>query len=125
MIPDGREICACSLSGMISEKGRKISGEDIIKSIAIMNERSNGLGGGFAAYGIYPDYEDFYALHLMFDDITSKESTQHFLNQKFSIEMEEKIPTRKADSIKDPPLLWRYFLKDQWRCFKRWKKCGL
>ena len=29
-----------------------------------MRDRSNGLGGGFAAYGIYPEYKDFYALHV-------------------------------------------------------------
>ena len=29
-----------------------------------MHDRSNGLGGGFAAYGIYPEYRDFYALHM-------------------------------------------------------------
>ncbi len=31
-----------------------------------MHVRGNGLGGGFAAYGIYPHYSDYYAFHLMF-----------------------------------------------------------
>lgn len=29
-----------------------------------MHDRSNGLGGGFAGYGIYPEYKDFYAFHM-------------------------------------------------------------
>ena len=49
-IPSG-----CAVSGMINKKGIRMSGEDIIKSIAVMHDRSNGLGGGFAAYGIYPE----------------------------------------------------------------------
>ena len=31
-----------------------INGEAIRQSIAVMHDRSNGLGGGFAGYGIYP-----------------------------------------------------------------------
>ena len=31
-----------------------------------MHVRGNGLGGGFAAYGIYPKYDDYYAFHMMF-----------------------------------------------------------
>lgn len=33
-----------------------------------MHDRSNGLGGGFAGYGIYPEYKDFYAFHMFFDE---------------------------------------------------------
>ena len=31
-----------------------------------MHDRSNGLGGGFAVYGIYPSYADHYAFHVMY-----------------------------------------------------------
>jgi len=55
-IPSG-----CAISGIIDKSGRRTSGEAIIKSIAVMHERSNGLGGGFAAYGIYPEYKNYYA----------------------------------------------------------------
>ena len=53
-IPSG-----CAISGIIDKKGNRFNGTDIIKSIALMHERSNGLGGGFAGYGIYPQYKDF------------------------------------------------------------------
>ena len=67
-IPSG-----CAISGIFSRKGSAISGERIIRSIAVMHDRSNGLGGGFAGYGIYPDYADFYALHVFYDSQTAKQ----------------------------------------------------
>ena len=53
-IPSG-----CAVTGVIDCSGKPMSGEDMIRSIAVMHDRSNGLGGGFAGYGIYPDYKDF------------------------------------------------------------------
>ena len=60
-IPSG-----CAISGIIDKSGKRFSGEAIIDSIALMHDRSNGLGGGFAGYGIYPEYADFYAFHIFF-----------------------------------------------------------
>ena len=42
-IPSG-----CAISGIISRSGGAVCGSDIVKSIAVMHDRSNGLGGGFA-----------------------------------------------------------------------------
>ena len=39
-----------------------MTGKKIIESMKPMHDRSNGLGGSFAAYGIYPEYKDFFAL---------------------------------------------------------------
>ena len=46
-IPSG-----CAISAVISKEGRRMTGEKIIESMIPMHDRSNGLGGGFAAYGI-------------------------------------------------------------------------
>ena len=46
-IPSG-----CAISGIFSRSGERISGEGIVKSIATMHDRSNGLGGGFAISGV-------------------------------------------------------------------------
>ncbi len=105
-IPSG-----CAISGIINRRGKVFSGEDIIKSIALMRERSNGLGGGFAAYGIYPEYKDHYAIHMFYDDKKSKEEAEIFLNEKFDIEIGGKVPTRKVGSIVNPPIIWRYFVR--------------
>ena len=57
----------CAIAALISKEGRMIPGDVIIRGIATMHDRSNGLGGGFAAYGIYPEHRDQYALHIFFD----------------------------------------------------------
>jgi len=104
-IPSG-----CAISGLMSESGERIDGSVIIKSIALMHDRSNGLGGGFAAYGIYPRRSDKYAFHMMFDDAPAKERFEEYLKEHFIIDKDEIIPTRPGGDITDPPLLWRYFL---------------
>jgi len=103
-IPSG-----CAISGIMNKKGQLFSGNEIIKSITVMHDRSNGLGGGFAAYGIYPEYRDCFAIHMFYDDENAKENVEMFLNQLFDIKLSEKIPTRKVASIKDAPIIWRYF----------------
>ena len=103
-IPSG-----CAISGIMNKKGQPFPGDDIIKSIALMHDRSNGLGGGFAAYGIYPEYKDLYAIHMFYDHEGAKADVEMFLNQHFKIELSERIPTRKVSSIKNPPIIWRYF----------------
>ena len=87
-----------------------MGGETIIKSISVMHDRSNGLGGGFAAYGIYPEYKDYYAFHLFYDNTTAKKECEEFLEQHFDIINLSKIPTEKTKEITDEPLIWRYFI---------------
>ena len=100
----------CAISGIIDTSGRRMSGEAIIKSIAVMHDRSNGLGGGFAAYGIYPQYKDYYAFHIFYDNGSVKKECEDFLERHFDIINLSKIPTRKIKEITDEPLIWRYFV---------------
>jgi len=104
-IPSG-----CAIAGMFSTEGRRLDGSAIIKSITTMHDRSNGLGGGFAGYGIYPEYKDYYAFHIFYDDKASKTMCEEFLEEHFDIINLSKIPTRKHPRIKDAPLIWRYFV---------------
>ena len=104
-IPSG-----CAISGVISKSRKRMSGEAIIKSISVMHDRSNGLGGGFAAYGIYPEYKNYYALHIFYDSIHAKRECEEFLERHFDIINLSKIPTRKIKAITDEPLIWRYFV---------------
>lgn len=87
-----------------------MDGSAIIRSIALMHERSNGLGGGFAGYGIYPEYKDLYAFHVFYDSQTAKTECEEFLGLHFDIINLSKIPTKKTPKIKDEPLIWRYFV---------------
>ena len=104
-IPSG-----CAISGIINKSGKRVSGEAIIKSIAVMHDRSNGLGGGFAAYGIYPEYKNYYAMHMFYDSTAAKKECEEFLERHFDIINLSKIPTRKIKEITDEPLIWRYFV---------------
>ena len=104
-IPSG-----CAISGIIDRSGTPMSGEAIIQSISRMHDRANGLGGGFAAYGIYPEYKEYYAFHIFYDDPSVKRACEEFLERHFDIINLSKIPTRKVREITDEPLIWRYFL---------------
>lgn len=98
------------IAAIIDRTGERFDGTDIIDCIALMHDRSNGLGGGFAAYGIYPDYEDLFAFHIFYDDNDARIKTEEFLFRHFDIENFEQIPTRKVKSlIHHAPLIWRYF----------------
>src|SRR3990170_733603 len=105
-IPSG-----CAISGLMSEEGRRIDGSVIIRSIACMHDRSNGLGGGFAAYGIYPKRKEQYAFHMMFDNVEAKVATEEFFKDVFNVDKDEPIPTHRENGVSNPPLLWRYFLE--------------
>lgn len=102
---------ACGLLGYINTKGELTAGYHIVDAMSVMRERGNGLGAGFAGYGIYPDREDYYAFHIFFEDLKAKEETSFILYNYLDIVQEEKIPTRKTRAIKNPPIIWRYFAK--------------
>lgn len=104
-IPSG-----CAIAAVISKEGKKMSGDLIVEVMKPMHDRSNGLGGGFAGYGIYPEYRDFYALHLFFEDRDSRKNCERFLKERFEIVQSEIIPTRKLPAITDEPIIWRYFV---------------
>ena len=104
-IPSG-----CAISGIFDKTGRRISGDAIVKSIKLMHDRSNGLGGGFAGYGIYPEYKDLYAFHLFYDNSNAREETERFLERHFDLVNLSRIPIRKTPKIVNEPLIWRYFV---------------
>ena len=105
-IPSG-----CAISGIFSKSGRPVSGERIVRSMTVMHDRSNGLGGGLAGYGIYPENKNDYALHVFYDDQAAKKECEAFLERHFDFVNLSKIPTRKSPRIVDEPLIWRYFVR--------------
>ena len=105
-----RDPSGCAIAAMISTSGNRFSGEDIIKSIAVMHDRSNGLGGGFAGYGIYPEYKDYYAFHIFYEDNISKRACEEYIETYYDVVNLSKIPTRQIKEITDAPLIWRYFV---------------
>ncbi len=94
----------------MDKSGKRMSGSDILSSIELMHDRSNGLGGGFAAYGIYPEYADLYAFHIFYEDREARTETEEFLRNYFDTEVAERMPTTKVASIDHEPNIWRYFM---------------
>lgn len=105
-IPSG-----CAVFGLLNQDGRRISGETIIQAIAVMHERSNGLGGGFAGYGIYPDFAELYAFHVLYDDPYRCAELEEYIKRRFVLEKKEVLPTRKTRAIPVHPLFVRYFVR--------------
>lgn len=96
-IPSG-----CAIAAIIDRKGNRINGSEIIKSIALMHDRSNGLGGGFAAYGIYPEHKDEYAIHVFYDSNEAKNSVRiFFLDISILMLLKEYLPVRYRVLKKD------------------------
>jgi glutamate synthase domain-containing protein 1 len=100
---------ACGMVGIIERKGRLISGSKVIDSLVNMKERGNGLGSGYVIYGAYPEFKDYYAFHLMYQDGRGKVETEELLRQRFRIVHSEPVPVSKVNAIKNPPEFYRYF----------------
>ena len=100
----------CSILGIVNESGKLFSASSIIEGITLMNERCNGLGGGFAAYGLYPEYKDYYALHILLKDFELKDRVEEMLKEHVDIYKDEEIETRNVQGISQDYLPWRFFV---------------
>jgi glutamate synthase domain-containing protein 1 len=109
--PREKDISGCGLVGIMDRAGKRFSGGDIIASIASMRERANGLGGGFAAYGIYPEHQREWCFHMMYENKSAMVETEELLREHYKIIKDEIIPTTEIEIVKYRPLLWRYFLQ--------------
>jgi len=101
---------ACGVTGIMDVRGRLFSGEAVFKSICNMHERGNGLGSGFAAYGIYPQLKDHWAFHVMYQSEAARGETEVYLKGDFTRVHAEPIPVRRVKTLEFVPILWRYFL---------------
>ncbi|MCX7940590.1 MAG: hypothetical protein N2555_02305, partial [Endomicrobia bacterium] len=79
-IPSG-----CGIIGIMSTKGNLIEGTKIVSGIYNMKERGNGLGSGFAGYGIYPEFKDYYCFHIMYQKENAVDNVENFLKINFDI----------------------------------------
>jgi len=100
----------CGIVGGINTKGGMLKGSDFIDAISIQHERGNGLGGGFAVYGIYPDLKDYYALHIACENESIAESADEYIRAHLYVKIAEDIPTKDIKPISWHPILKRYFV---------------
>lgn len=108
---EDKVIDACSLFGMMDLTGRRFGSREPVKAISNMHERGNGLGGGYAIYGLYPEHRNDYAFHIMYLNMESKEKTDRLLAQNFDVLKAEEMPVNDAANVWNPPIIWRYFLQ--------------
>ncbi len=99
----------CGIAGLCNTRGIMENGERIKKGIHLMNDRGNGLGAGYAVYGIYPEFEDFYALQIMSENSRARQEAARFIKQHFEVVHDRKIPVWNK-IIRDHPLFHLYFV---------------
>ena len=116
-IPSG-----CAISAVISRDGKRMTGEKIIESMRPMHDRSNGLGGGFAAYGIYPEYKDFLRPAYVPGGPGRPEKLRGlFAGDHGDRPPGARSPFAQTPAITDEPLIWRYLCHAPAQ--HRWSPC--
>lgn len=102
---------ACGIAALINLDGRRESGARVVKMIRTMCDRENGLGAGFAAYGLFPERADLYCLQLILDDLEALGRVREFLKRNFQLAHEEEIPTYPQPAMTGArPICWRFFV---------------
>jgi glutamate synthase domain-containing protein 1 len=112
--PNGpaKNIEACGIAGLINLNGKVESGKRVVDMITTMTDRENGLGAGFACYGLFPDLADHYCIQLLLDDEEAKNRVAEYFKGVANIVKDEKVFTRNVSGMKGPyPLIWRFFLE--------------
>jgi glutamate synthase domain-containing protein 1 len=107
---DDKVFDACGVFGFIDTSGRRRNGTTIATAIGCMKERGNGLGAGYAAYGLYPEFHEHYAFHVMCQSDQARSALDDYLRRHFAVVHDEPIPHQTVPGVLDPPILWRYFL---------------
>jgi len=102
----------CGIISVIDRSRSGMDGSSIKKALSLMDERGSGEGAGYAAYGVYPDYADYYALHIFFDNLVEpKVAVDEILKKWGHIEDQEEIPTIEQPDLRRTHIPWRYFFK--------------
>lgn len=108
---DRRFPDACGIAAYMNTDGKIESGENIVRMITTMRDRENGLGAGFALYGLFPDRKEFFCFQMLLDDEDARDSAREYLKKFARIIDEEPVRTRPTSGMHPPlPLLWRFFL---------------
>ncbi len=111
------------MCGIISviDRGRDLmDGSAIRDALSVMDERGSGEGSGYAAYGVYPDYADLYAIHVFYDNLVEpREQVEALLETWGMIEHDEEIPTYDTGKIRKIHTPWRYFFRPNRKLMQR------
>ena len=110
----------CGIIGVIDRGREAMDGSAIRRALSMMNERGSGEGAGYVAYGVYPEFRDYFALHVFFDNIhETKPKVDALLHQWGRVVHDEEIPTYDTPRLRKVHTPWRYFFKPDVRLMPR------
>lgn len=107
-IHDDKIFDACGIAGFLNVDGRLVNGRMIKQMMSIMRDRENGLGGGYAVYGVWPEYRDQYCLQVLLDEKVDHLKVEEYLKSIVDIVKEEHVPVGR--NIHPAPMVWRFFV---------------
>ncbi|WP_067049017.1 class II glutamine amidotransferase [Methanofollis ethanolicus] len=102
----------CGIISVVDRSGAVMDGARIRDALSMMDERGSGEGAGYAAYGVYPEFADCYAIHVFFDNIVeTKAPVDALLETWGTIVHDEEIPTYEQAHLRKIHTPWRYFFR--------------
>ena len=102
----------CGIISVIDRKKNPMDGTAVREALSIMNERGNGEGAGYAVYGAFPEFADYYAIHVFYDDLIGpKTAVEEELQKVGFVKHDEEIPTFEQPNLKKRHIPWRYFFQ--------------
>lgn len=116
--PESRVHDACGIAALFNMDEKAVSGKTVHAMISLMKERENGLGGGYAAYGLFPKQVDKYCIQLLLEDTPGcppvRERVEEYLKRTTDIFRDEPVPIDDS-VIPFHPQVHRFFVapKDQ------------
>ncbi len=101
----------CGIAALVNLDGRRESGARVGKMVRTMSDRENGLGAGYAAYGLFPERPDLYCLQMVIDDADALARVREFVATRFLVDAQEEIPTHPVETLVGRrPICWRFFV---------------
>lgn len=105
---------ACGVAALLNIDGQPVSGQRVVRMLEVMRERENGLGAGFAAYGIFPEeLKGYYCLQLMLEEVEGMgpalERVEEFLKARVEVVRGEEVRVNK-NVFEEHPKIHRFFV---------------
>ena len=110
-IREDKVYSGCAIAAIMDRRKKRFSSDRIVESITSMKPRSNGLGGGFAGYGIYPEHKENYALHIFANDQKAELELREYLDRYFEIIEKRPFRVNRGVSLDNEPELLRFFVQ--------------
>ncbi len=105
---DDKVFDACGIAGFLNVDGSLEDGRKVTQMMSVLKDRENGLGGGYAVYGVWPEYKDQYCIQVLLDDMVSYNKVEEYLKEVVEIVKEEECPV--SNNIQPHPIVWRFFV---------------